>query len=72
MHVIKSKLAKVERKLKKIMKDESNTFEYYLHLDSNLRDIKHALVLNNFNNILIKYEVIKNAKVRQIVKMNEK
>ena len=50
------------------MNNESNALKYYSFLRGSSKDRKYALVLNNFNNVLMKYEVIKNVKVRQIVK----
>ena len=72
VRIVESKLVEVEREPKKMTNDESNTLEYYSYLRGNSKDRKYALMLNNFNNIPMKYEVIKNMKVRQIVKINEK
>jgi len=70
VYTIESKAEEMDLKLRQLVNDKMDTLSYYSFINGSAEQRKEALVLNRLQNVKMKYEILKNTHVKEIMKMN--
>jgi len=70
VYAVESKAEEIDSKLRLLVNNKMDTLSYYSFINGTAEQRNEAIVFNRLQNVKMKYKIIKNTNVKEIVKMN--